>query len=469
LATFAAELRADDIPSEVQEKILLHTLDQLGAQVIGSRQRWNGIVRDYALEESPDGPATIVGADRRGRAEWAAFSNATAGHGFETDDYHPEALSHPGCVVVPTVMALGEVLDADGIEPFVALVIGFEAVVRLGLAVQPSMIYDRGFHETCASGVFGAAVAAARLLGFDSDATASALGVAGSHSSGTTEYSQSGGEVKRMHAGLAAMGALRAGALVSAGFEGPRAILEGRRGFYQAFAETVRPERVTDGLGEHWELLDTGIKPFPCCSLLHAPIQAIRLMAEDDGLTPDAVEEIVVGCDHLSLVHVGGVGPRPADMTGAQFSAEFTVGMTLATGGADAEHYLAAAAGGFSDPATLAVADRVRLELWDKADRAFPDAFLARVTARLKDGRVLQRDEYARGSGERQLDREEIRRKFRGNVTDVLGAPGAARVETAVDDLANGGSVRNVMEQLRLSAPEDALATISRGMEEGDT
>lgn len=448
LAEFATELGDDVVPAEVREKVLLHTLDQLGAQIVGSVQEWNAIIRDYALDESPEGEATFVGSHRRGRPEWASMANATAGHGFEFDDYHPEALSHPGCVVVPAVMAVLEAAAASEVDPITALAVGYESVVRMGLATQPSMIYDRGFHESCATGIFGVTAAVGRLYGFDAGAMASALGIAGSHASGTTEYTQSGGEVKRLHAGLATMGGIRAAELVRRGFSGPATILEGRRGFFHAFTETARPERLTDGLGENWELLGTGIKPYPCCSLLHAPIQAVRAMAEEDGLRGEDVAEIVLGCDRFSLIHVGGIGPHPTDMTGAQFSAEFTVGMAIAGGGADGEHYLAAAADDFGDPEILAIAERTRLELWQGADDVFPADFLTRVAVTRKDGSVLRRDEYAKGSPRNPLTGEEIRKKFRRNAEPIIGEESAASAERALDSMAEGAPAHDLMRTL---------------------
>jgi 2-methylcitrate dehydratase PrpD len=448
LAEFATGLEDAGVPAAVREKVALHTLDQLGAQIIGSAQKWNAIIRNYALAESPDGEATFVGANRRGRPEWASMANATAGHGFEIDDYHPEALSHPGCVVVPAVMAVLEADEPGGVDPITALAIGFEGVIRMGLAAQPSMIYDRGFHESCATGIFGVTAAVGRLHGLDAESMASALGIAGSHASGTTEYTQSGGEVKRLHAGLATMGGIRAVELVRRGFSGPMTILEGNRGFFFAFTETSQPERLTEGLGSEWELLGTGIKPYPCCSLLHAPIQAVRAMVEEDGLRGEDIAEIVLGCDRFSLVHVGGIGPRPDDMTGAQFSAEFTVGMAIVAGGADAEHYLAAAASDFADPEILAIAERTRLELWQEADDAFPADFLTRVTVIKTDGSTLVRDEYAKGSPRNPLSGEEIREKFRRNAAPIIGADGAASVERALDSMVEGGPPQNVMRTL---------------------
>jgi len=445
LAEFASRLRFQDLPVEVVEKVLLHTLDQVGVELAGSTLPFNALVREYALEEAAPGMATVISSGRSVRPEWAALSNATAGHGFEIDDYHPGALSHPGCVAVPAVIAAGEEWGATGRDAVVALAVGMEVIVRLGLALQPSMIYDRGFHETCVEGVFGAAAGAGRLAGLDAATMASALGLAGSHASGTTEYSQSGGEVKRLHAGIGAMGGLRAVSLARRGFEGPRTILEGRRGTLQAFAEKSRPEAVTDGLRERWDLLGMAIKPYCCCGLIHAPIDALRQLVQEEGLATADVEEIVVGCDRLSQVHVGQIGPRPTDMTGAQFSMEFSLAMTLAGGGNDLADYQAAAEAGYADPAVLAVADRIRLELDPRADAAFPDHFLARVTVRRRRGDTVERWAYATGSPDAPMESAAIRAKFRRLAGGVVGEERAAAIESAIDALPEGGPVRSVL------------------------
>ena len=449
LAEFASGLRFEDLPAGVVEKVLLHALDQVGVELAGSTLPFNALVRDYALEEAAPGGATVIGSGRSVRPEWAALSNATAGHGFEIDDYHPGALSHPGCVAVPAVIAAGEEWGASGRDAVVALAAGMEVIVRLGLALQPSMIYDRGFHETCVEGVFGAAAGAGRLAGLDAATMASALGLAGSHASGTTEYSQSGGEAKRLHAGIGAMGGLRAVTLARRGFEGPRTILEGKRGTLQAFAATARPEALTDALGERWDLLGMAIKPYCCCGLIHAPIDALHQLVAEEGLGAADVEEIVVGCDRLSLVHVGRIGTRPADMTGAQFSMQFSLAMTLAGGGNDFADYQAAAAAEYADPAVLALADRVRLELDERADAAFPDHFLARVTVRRRSGGTVERWAYATGSPDAPMDAAAIRAKFRRMAAGVVGEDGAARVEAAVDALAGDGPVRALLAGVR--------------------
>ena len=449
LVDLATTLRREDLPDAVVNKIQLHLLDQLGAELAGSTLPWNKIVRDYAIDQARPGPATVVGAGHQTGTEWAAFANATAGHGFEMDDYHTSALSHPGCVAVPTVLAMAEQTGAAGDEVLVALVLGFETIVRIGLAVQPSMIYDRGFHETCTEGVFGAALAAGRLRGLSSSRLVHALGIAGSHASGTTEYSQSGGEVKRLHAGLGAMGGIRGVELAARGFTGPSAILEGSRGFFRAFADTIDACKLTDGLGTEWELLDCAIKPYCSCGLTHAPIDALVALVREEGLSPDDLEEVVVGCDRLSLVHVGKIGPHPTDMTGAQFSMEFSLAMAVVMEGNDFSDYSAAERAGYRLPDVTTLAERIRLELDNEADGAFPEHFYARVRVRHRDGRWLERTAYATGSPDAPMDGEAVRSKFRRTAEVVVGGERADAVERAVARLAEGAPGADVLAPLR--------------------
>src|SRR5437899_639506 len=144
IGAFASKLSLDALPADVLRMLPSLLRDQLVCQVVGSGVAHNALVRDYALEESPPGRATVIRGLRAARPEWAALANATAGHGFEMDDTHSRALAHPGCVIVPTVLAMGEQLGASGHEALTALALGFEVALRVGLAVQPSMLTSRG-------------------------------------------------------------------------------------------------------------------------------------------------------------------------------------------------------------------------------------------------------------------------------------------------------------------------------------
>ncbi|TYB57400.1 MmgE/PrpD family protein [Nonomuraea sp. PA05] len=451
LAGFASGLAFADLPPEVVERITWHLLDAVGAGLAGSAKPWNAVVRRYALRETAPGPCTVYGTGATARPEWAALANATAGHGFEIDDYALPALAHPGCVVVPAVLAVGEELGADGREALAAAAAGFETVVRFGLATTPSLTSDRGFHVTGVHGVFGAAAVACRLRGLDPGTTASAYGLAASQAGGVTEYTRSGGEVKRLHAGLAAMAGIRSATLAGDGFTGPRTAVEGPRGLLRAFAAHARPAALTDGLGERWELHGLALKRYCVCAGIQAPLQALaELRAELPD--PREIEEVVVGVDDATRAHVGAAGADPRDMTEAQFSARHAVAMHLVLGGNGPEHYARLEAAGFDLPEVSALAGRVRLEHDAEAEAAFPARLLARVRVRLRDGREPARLAEAPGSPGAPMPGEEVEAKFLGLAGGVIGDRAARAVRDAVRALADGGPVAAVLEATRRKA-----------------
>src|SRR5690606_917750 len=113
-------------------------------------------------------------------------------------------------------------------------------IVRFGEACTPSLTSDRGFHVTSALGVFGAAATAIAIDRPSTEVAVAALGLAAAHAGGTTEFTRTGGDVKRLHAGMAASAGIRSAALAARGFTAPTAAIEGQRGFLAAFVAQPR-------------------------------------------------------------------------------------------------------------------------------------------------------------------------------------------------------------------------------------
>jgi len=431
IAGWLASAPERSLPDGVRERVLLHTLDTVAAMVVGAGQPWSASARRYVEAETGHGSCTVVASTRRATPELAAFANATAAHGYEIDDFAMPGLSHPGCVVVPAALALAEERSLSGEETLRALATGFELIVRLGRACAPSLTSDRGFHVTSVFGVFGAAAVSSVAHRADAQTALAALGLAASHAGGTTEFTRTGGDVKRVHAGMAAAGGLRAAALARAGLTGPTAAIEGERGFLRAFVASPQPERLTAGLGTDWALADLAVKRWCVCGGLQAPLAAL------DGLLariPVAdVEGIVVGLDRASLHHVGSIGPRPRDMTEAQMSLHHALAMRAVAGGNDPIHYATA-----DSDAVAAFGARVRAEVDPASDADFPDRLHALVTLRLRDGSTHAERASAPGVGDAQWSRDDVVAKFRALCRPVLGARSDA-LESAVLSLPERG------------------------------
>jgi 2-methylcitrate dehydratase PrpD len=445
LAKFSTGLTFAHLPSAVIEKTLIHILDGVGCAAIGTLLPWIRQVSDYALDAAKPGGARVIGGQTL-VPEWAAFVNATSAHGFELDDYHSGALAHPGCVIVPTVLAIAQEQGTLGQEAIVACALGMEAIVRIGRAVAPSMVVDRGFHETCTQGVFGAALVASRLMNFNVPKIVSALGIAGSHASGTRQYSHTGGEVKRLHAGLGAMGGIRSASLAGRGFQGPLAILEGNRGFLQAFANEYDQSFITSDLGERWDFLDCGIKPHASCGLIHAPTDALSAILSQHSLKAADITEVVVGADRLSLEHVGSLPLLPQDMNGAQFNLPYSLGMIMAGRGSSFSSYWRLQGKGFDDKTILDAGKLVRMELDPEIDAVFPQVLKTRVRVHTTTGQWFEHVTTPIGSKDSPLRRDQVEIKFRNLLSQTPWSKHTENILAAIGDLEDNVSTASTMK-----------------------
>ena len=384
-------------------------IDTLGAIAYGVDQPWSQAAARHALATGRGGACTVVGWDEGASPAMAAFANGTAAHALEFDDVHEEAVNHPGAVVVPVALAVAEELDAYGLAFLEAVVVGYEAMARAGLAVGPVSHMLAGFHPTSMSGVFGAAAAAAHLRGLDAKRLNHAFGISASLASGTMEFASSGGMAKRIHAGRAAEGGIMAAALAADGFEGARDGLAGRHGFCRVFTDEPRPEVLVEGLGERWMIDEITVKPFASCSDVHPMVQATSELVAENSIRVTEVERIVV--------HTTTKVSELNDMDGttsvmaAQYSAQFNVAVAVLDDPSDPTVFSLER---ISDPSLAALQARVALV----ADLAFDATYAwkqgARVEITTTDGRVLERAVHGqRGSMHDPLSDAEIERKFR--------------------------------------------------------
>ena len=239
IAAFTSSLAFEQIPDEVIEATKLHVLDVLGCGLAAHGLGVAGEGR-ATMAELGTGDATAIGLDTPLPAPHAAFANAMLCHGLDYDDTHSDSVCHITVVVVPAALAVAESLGRSGEDVLAAVTAGTEVVSRIGMAASGAF-HARGFHPTSVCGVFGATAAAARLAGLDAETTTSALGLAGSMSSGLMAYLNDGTPTKPVHAGWAAQAGVLAAQLAAHGAAGPAGVLDGRFGIFHAFVDDDEP------------------------------------------------------------------------------------------------------------------------------------------------------------------------------------------------------------------------------------
>jgi len=415
LSAFVCGMDYEKLPAEVIDRLKDLLLDQLGCQLIGSTLEWNQSVYKFVKENKHGGPATIVNHGDKVPVDDAALVNGTFGQGCELDDYYDQGGGHPGAASVPVAMALAEKTCVSGQNFLTAMAAGYEIGWRVGRGLLPEMM-RRGYHAQGVVGVFIAAATAGKLLQLDPDRLTHALAIAGSHASGTMEYDQSGGEVKRMHNGIACSGGLRSAMTADKGLTGPPTIFEGERGILKVFSGESRTGVITRAMGIDFAVLHAAIKRFPVNASQHSPIELLDKLVRENRFQPKEVKKIEVGVNEGVILH-GGTIYEPKEVIEAQFSLRFSLALRLLKGSNELKFYLDSNV--WRDPAVLAMGRRI--ELFADPTAVKERRFACRMRISLLSGNVVEGClPSPKGNFSNSLSKQEITEKFLGNGSSVL-------------------------------------------------
>lgn len=385
LACFVVETPAEKIPEAMIRKVERHTLDTIGAGVAGAvSTEVDLLIKTLTAAGEGRGPAALWGRGSGMTPLHAALVNGTGAHAFELDD--TGGCDHSGAVVVPAAVAALQIArdegrTVSGLEFDAAIVIGYDVARR---ALESCGAYEphnaQGFHSTGTCGPFGAAAAAARILGLTVRETQMALGLASSFSGGLWACVHDGAQNKRLHAGHAAWGGLFACLLARQGFTGPSQVFEQVwGGFDKTYSPASdHPEAWTEGLGEAWKLARVSIKPHASCRSTHSSIDAVDLIRAETNFSADDVETIEIVINPFVHGMCGGRGIHP--MNSAQLSIPYSVAADVIFGSAQLENYARAKR---NDPRIPAMMERVVMTV-DPTQKD-DDEPIVHVT--LKDGR----------------------------------------------------------------------------------
>jgi len=446
LADFTADLKYDSLDAGLSASFKKYLLDGIGCGLHGHSQPWSRIMNRFVKEQRGRRDAALWLENFRGPCTNVALGLGVMIHAFDFDDYH-NAKVHPGAPVIPAILTVGESVGASGRDILTAMVAGYETMIRVSLATGPNASRSRGWHLTGTTGTFGAAAAAGRLLGFNGERMANALGLAGAQSSGLWAFTADGAMSKRFHAGRASQSGVMAAELVGKGFTGPTQILEAADGgFCRAMSDEVDLSLITRELGSRFVSGDTNIKPYACCASSHSAVDAVLALKQQHRLDPGEIEEVVVktaGGVQLQC----GFEYQAKGVVQAQMSLQYIVAITLLEGSALLEQFSDAR---IADPAAMALARRVKFAVDPEIDKLYPKRFSNRVEIILKNGRRFEkRVDFPKGSVEQPMSFDDVAGKFRSLSSCAMTESKAERIVETVDRLEKLG---NIQELTRLLA-----------------
>jgi 2-methylcitrate dehydratase PrpD len=296
---WAAGLTYADLPPAVVDRAKGLALQALASVLLGSQTAAGRQAITLVADEEAGirrGARIMVDGTvaTRGGAAFANSEMALAGGKWDTF----RMLTHPGTSIIPAACAAAETSRASGRDFITGIVAGYEVMERMAAEFVPTVM-ARGFHAGPVFGIFGAAVAAAKILKFSDDQITSTIGLCVNLAGGNLES-------RGLREGAAVRNAFVAVTLAGQGATAGETALEGPAGFYHAFAGNNRGvlthsftgelqadiRGITADLGSKWVFLDTLYRIYSIPGYNIAHIDLTAALCEEHDIKPEQVDRV---------------------------------------------------------------------------------------------------------------------------------------------------------------------------------
>ena len=410
---WATKLKTQDIPSDIQEVLSFLVKDISGVIVAARNEDYiQSLIKTY----SNTGNIIALGHKNVFDVFSSSIICGTAAHGEDFDDTFEGNPIHVGATMVSTFLSAGQFFKLNGEQILKGIAIGAELICRMAL-VSPTAMHKQGFHPTSICSVFGATAGLGVVLGLNQKQLSSALGVAGSMSSGIIEYLAEGTWTKRIHPGWAASSGIHAALLGRSDFLGPRTVFEGTHGFFKAF--TIKEiendfSHLVEGLGTRWECKNLAFKPYACGTMAQPFVDcAIQIKKQISDLTEIKSIKAKVGEGTVHrLWEPREEKNNPSTPYSAKFSVPYCVAVALVKGGAGLEEFNVT---NIKDPEILKIANLMTYEI-DPNDE-YPKNYTGTLIVETIDGKTIEAKQPCfRGGKKQPLTKEDFNSKFNKNL-----------------------------------------------------
>lgn len=426
------------IPAEVVDKAKLCLLHALVCSFAGYSSKWSKAAAEMVREQGNGGTSSVWFYDVQVSAAEAAFANGVMAQSILHEDIHRKSNAHPGIIVIPSAIAVGEQYNATGKEIIMAIVSGYEMMGKIGRAISSEEFGKRGFRPTSIIGTFASSAAAGSIMGLSEDQHVSALGLAGNFTSGVNEWAYAGTDDLYFQNGTSARNGVIAANLAKKGIEAPETIFEGKAGICKAYGLSLEKLEIILGQDESYDTSDVLFKPAPACALVQSTAQ-VALDAAQAGVNPNDIEEGVIKTFALGKNYPGCDYQGPfKGIIQARMSNQYNFAAALLRNSIDDEVYQ-----DYGDQEINDLAKKMHVKIDQEIDRQFPKLQPVEVELRLKNGETLRfkRDEPA------YLGRADIVAKWFKYGNPVLGEEKVYQIIETIEHLE---AVEDIRELIRL-------------------
>jgi 2-methylcitrate dehydratase PrpD len=428
---------AQRVPPDIIALLRLHVADTIGAWIAATPTAEGRALSRFQAAAQPEG-------DRTGDMPRDVAINCALARLSEIDDIHLASMTTPGGIVVPAALTLVQDPNVAREQLAPAIIVGYEAMIRLGLAIQGPMILYRGLWPTYFAAPFATAAVAARLLGLNAGQSAHALALALTLASPGVGHHGAATTARWFAVGQAARNGLTAALAAQQGFTSDLGILDGAflRNVYDI---KLDPSALVDRLGERHALAEVSFKPWCAARQTMAATFGLRQLM-DDGLAADDVTDIKVLLPppHVTMVDHGVIkGDRASHLTSVPYQ------LAIAAIMPEAAYNVVQSPDAISDE-LRAFMDKVKVEPDESLLSDYPRLWRAHVRVASRKGPRGCDVSHIPGDPDRTFDSGDIKAKFRRFASPVLGAEATERIlECSLSALEHHQSRQVLMQELR--------------------
>lgn len=431
LADFVVGASLGDIAAPTLKTLKRNVLDSIGCAVGALDGELIGPIRAHAEEFSGRRTATFIGGGRAS-VDQAAFFNAVLVRYPDLLDTFltPGGLCHPADNF-GAILAVAEHVGSSGSDFLLALALAYEIQCRFSAQVP---VMARGLNHALQLAM-SASAGAAKLLGLDSERTASAIAASTTDNvSLAAVHTEPVSNWKGISPAITGMRAVYTTMLAGRGITGPRALFDGPNGLEQLFDQSIDMRTADRSLTA---VEQTYLKQY--CSLIHgqAIIDATLAVRDEHRIAGSDVDSVTLEVFQGAYDFAGGGSyggkDHPTTKEQADYNLKYLSAVALLDGQVGPEQ-LETERVNRSDVQDLLA--RVDVKPASDLTAAYPDRTSALVHVVTRDGRTLSREQSDfEGSPTRPMSWHRVVEKFDWLAEPFADAALRAEIVAAVHNL----------------------------------
>lgn len=410
ISRYVNSLESNHLPYEVVAQAKKCLLDSIGATLPGSSFEW-GKQFFNLISDDNNKECTLIGSSKKATTLTSAFFNGCMANILDSVDGSKYGGCHGGCVIVPAALVMAESLKASGAELILALITGYDVMIRVAASVHPS--YTRkGHNPDGIPGTLGAAAAGSKLFGLSVLETLDALSAAAFIGPLSLVGDSHIGRYSNRPAvkGMAASAGCLATLMAKNGLHGSRLVFEGNLGFCHTEADDYDLEKITQDLGKRFMINEVYFKPFPGERHAHSACACALVLKKNYDIGANDIQKIVVRTYKLAVRMMGQQASINGLISEHTASLPFLVAAAFYYGKLGPEILQQEV---LSSKEVHALSNLVECRVDPELEREYPDKTGAIVEVTISGGkRLLHQIEYPKGDLMNPMSDSELIVKF---------------------------------------------------------